>query len=67
MTNETIYEFKCPHCHTTLCEDYGIRTEIEDDYMTRTVDGYCPECSKEYVWKENYKFNGVTDLTEVDD
>ena len=65
ITNETIYEFKCPHCHTTLYEDYGAGTELRDDHIVRTVIGYCPECSKEYQWEENYKFDGATNLKEV--
>lgn len=65
ITNETIYEFKCPHCHTTLCEDYGAGMELHGDYVTRTVIGYYPECSKEYQWEENYKFDGVCNLKEI--
>ena len=67
MTNGTIYEFKCPHCHTTLYEDYGVEMEIQDDYVVRTVIGYCPNCSKEYQWEENYNFNGVCNLKEVEE
>lgn len=65
MTNDTIYEFKCPHCNTILYEDYGAGMELHDDYVTRTVIGYCPECSKEYQWEENYKFDGVNKLKEI--
>ena len=67
MTDGTIYEFKCPHCHTTLYEDFGVIMNIEDDCVVRTVIGYCPECSKEYQWEENYKFNGVCNLKEVEE
>ena len=58
---------KCPNCkNAILIKEDIFDTESSRDYYYDNVNGYCPECGKEFIWTERYKFDCVTDIREVE-
>ena len=58
-------ELKCPHCGATLEEDDCYDQSIYSDHAVKYMYGHCPDCGKEYQWKELYEFTQYDELVEV--
>ena len=58
-------ELKCPHCGTELEEDDCYDRSDNGDYIANYCCGHCPNCNKEYQWKEIFDFSNYDELVEV--
>lgn len=57
----------CPHCDCDLEIDDCFDIEFDGGKVTHCWKGYCPECGKNFRWKEIYLFDRIEDLVEDDD
>ena len=55
---------KCPHCGEELVDDDCFDTADHGDTYVKYLAGHCPQCDKEFQWKEIFDFAGVTDIEE---
>lgn len=57
---------RCKHCGA----DLEFTTTLEDDFydadtIELVVSGGCPNCHKQYRWKEYYNYTHYEDLEEI--
>ena len=57
----------CPHCDCDLFIDDCIDNEYDSGKNISSWIGHCPECGKNFRWKEIYLFDRIEDLVEDDD
>lgn len=57
----------CPHCDYDLFIDDCIDNEYDSGKNISYWVGHCPECGKNFRWKEIYLFDRIEDLVEDDD
>lgn len=59
-----MYTPYCPYCGARLEAEDVIDESYEGDYCDNIVYGNCPECNKNYIWKQRYVFSECLDLKE---
>lgn len=57
---------KCKHCGTELEFDDTYDQYCDADIVCLYEVGHCPNCGKEYKWKDYYKFSDYEDLEECE-
>lgn len=55
---------KCPYCNVELEEDDCFDVVDSGDICVKYLAGHCPQCDKDFQWKEIYEFSGVDDIKE---
>ena len=57
----------CPKCGDTI-EQFDTIDEIYDDdnVFRLLLVGECPVCNRQYRWYETYRYDGISDLEEVE-
>jgi endogenous inhibitor of DNA gyrase (YacG/DUF329 family) len=58
-------ELKCPHCGCDLESDACYDRGCEGDYCYISMEGFCPECNRQFRWDEIYDFTGFQNLREM--
>lgn len=56
----------CPHCDHDLFIDDSTDIEYDSGKNISYWVGHCPECGKNFRWKEIYLFDHIEDLVEDD-
>lgn len=56
----------CPYCNCDLFVDDGFGLEFYGGKNISHYVGHCPECGKNFRWKEIYLFDRIEDLVEDD-
>lgn len=57
----------CPHCECDLFIDDCFDIEYDSGKNISHLAGHCPECGKNFRWKEVYLFDRIEDLVEDND
>ena len=58
--------YECPVCGGDLEEEDVIETWVEDEIYVELCVGSCPDCGREFQWKNNYyqRFEGISEIKE---
>lgn len=56
---------KCPYCNVELYHEDMYDEDNDDNYVYQYWNGHCLNCSRNFIWKERYKFTDFYDLEEV--
>lgn len=56
---------KCPHCNVSLDEDDCIDIEDEGFRLVKRLVGSCPDCGRQFQWREHYNYIEASDPVEI--
>lgn len=56
---------KCPHCNVSLDEDDCIDIEDEGFRLVKRLVGSCPDCGRQFQWREYYNYIEASDPVKI--